>query len=166
MEKLKKNKILIYSILVIIVLIVIDQTSKFLIIHNNTRTILIKNVLEITYVENRGGAFGVGQNSTFMFIATNIVVLGLIIRFIYLQRDLIDKTTLNMLLAILAGGFSNLIDRLTRGFVVDFINLFPFTNFPKFNIADMYITIGWVILALVFAIYTYREIQSSKKAEV
>lgn len=166
MEKLKKNKILIYSILVIIVLVAIDQTSKFLIINNSIRTTLIKNVLEITYVENRGGAFGVGQNSTFMFIVTNIVVLGLIIRFIYLQRELIDRITLNMLLAILAGGFSNLIDRLTRGFVVDFINLFPFTNFPKFNIADMYITLGWVILALVFAIYTYREIKSSKKAEV
>lgn len=166
MKNLKENRILIYSILVIILLVAIDQTSKFLIIHNSVKATLIKNVLAITYVENRGGAFGVGQNSTFMFIVTNIVVLGLIIRFIYLQRELIDKTTLNMLLVILAGGFSNLIDRLIRGFVVDFINLFPFTNFPKFNIADMYITIGWVILALVFAVYTYKEIQSSKKAEV
>lgn len=166
MEKLKKDKILIYSIVVIIILIFIDQISKFLIIHINLNTTIIKNVLEITYVENRGGAFGVGQNSTFMFIITNVVVLGLIIRFIYLQRELIDKTTLNMLLAILAGGFSNLIDRLTRGFVIDFINIFPFVNFPKFNIADMYITIGWVILALIFAIYTYKEIQSSKKTEV
>lgn len=103
MEKIKKNKILIHSIIIVLILIILDQSTKYIIINKNIRTTLIENTLEITYIENRGGAFGIGQNSTFMFIATNVVVLGIIIRFIYLQRELIDRITLNILLVILAG---------------------------------------------------------------
>ena len=116
-------------------------------------------------MHNTGGAFGVAEGNTGMFIITNIVVLGLIIRFIYLQKDFMDKVTLYSLFVILAGGFGNFIDRIARGYVVDFINIFPSINFPKFNFADMYITIGWIIFAFVFALYTYKEIQNSKKKE-
>lgn len=163
MKELKKRKTLIYSIIIIIILIFIDQVTKFIVINNGISTALIKNVLEIVYVENRGGAFGIGQDSIAMFIITNIVVLGIIIRFIYLQKDFIDNKTLNVLVIILAGGFSNLIDRLFRGFVFDFISIFPITNFPKFNFADMYITVGWICLAFMFTIYTYREMKNKKK---
>lgn len=159
MEKIKKNKILLYSVIVIIMILIIDQTSKILIINNNINTTLIPNILEIRYVENTGGAFGIGENNTIMFIITNFVVLGIIIRFIYLQRELIDRLTLNILLVILAGGFGNLIDRILRGFVVDFISIFPHTNFPKFNFADVCITFGWIALAFVLACNTYKEIK-------
>lgn len=159
MEKIKKNKILLYSIIIVIIIVIIDQTSKILIIKNNINSTLIPNILEIKYVENTGGAFGIGENSTTMFIITNFVVLGIIIRFIYLQRELIDRLTLNILLVILAGGFGNLIDRILRGFVVDFISIFPNTNFPKFNFADICITLGWITLAFVLACNTYKEIK-------
>lgn len=162
MEKIKKNRMLFYSIILVTILIIIDQTSKILIVQNKANITLIENILELTYVENTGGAFGVGQNSTLTFIVTNFVVLGIITRFIYLQRELIDKPTLNILLVILAGGFGNLIDRIFRGFVVDFISIFPSTNFPKFNFADMFITIGWIALAFVFALNTYKEIKANK----
>ncbi len=165
MEKIKNNKILVYSIIVVSIIITLDQISKYIIIKTGFETTIIPNILEITYVENKGGAFGVGQNSTPMFIITNFVVLGIIIRFIYLQRDLIDKVTLNILLVILAGGFGNLIDRIARGFVVDFISMFPSTNFPKFNFADICITLGWIALAFVFAQNTYKEIKQNKGVE-
>lgn len=163
MEKQKNNKTLIYAIILFVILLIIDQLTKEIIIRNNVNLVLIPNVLELQIVQNTGGAFGVGEGNTGMFIITNIVVLGLIIRFIYLQKELMNKATLYVLIGILAGGFGNLIDRLTRGFVVDFINLFPITNFPKFNFADMYITLGWVFLAFLFAKYTYKEIKNSKK---
>ena len=162
MQKLKYNKSLIYAIIICIILLLIDQITKF-IINNNINVTLIPNVLNIHTVKNTGGAFGVGEGNTGMFIITNIVVLGLIIRFIYIQKDFMDKATLYTLFVILAGGFGNLIDRLSRGYVVDFINIFPSTNFPKFNLADIYITVGWVILAFIFAMYSYKEIKNSKK---
>ena len=74
-----------------------------------------------------------------------------------------DNSTLYILCVILAGGFGNLIDRVVRGYVVDFINVFPSLNFPIFNLADIYITLGWIFLAFIFATYTYKEIKNIKR---
>lgn len=163
MQKLKNNKLLIYAIIIFITLLLIDQITKIIIINNNINITIIPNILNIHTVQNTGGAFGVGEGNTGMFIITNLVVLGLIIRFIYIQKDFMDKATLYTLFVILAGGFGNLIDRISRGYVIDFINIFPSINFPKFNFADIYITAGWVVLAFIFALYTYKEIKNSKK---
>ena len=54
---------------------------------------------------------------------------------------------------VLAGGFGNLIDRIFRGFVVDFIDVSELINFPNFNFADIFIVLGWILLALFFAMY-------------
>lgn len=163
MQKLKSNKLLINAIIMAIILLVVDQITKVIIIKNNINITLIPNILTIHTVKNTGGAFGVGEGNTVMFIITNLVVLGLIIRFIYLQKDFMDKATLYTLFVILAGGFGNLIDRIFKGYVIDFINIFPSINFPKFNLADVYITIGWIVLAFIFALYSYKEIKNSKK---
>lgn len=161
MQKMK-NKPLIYAIIFCIVLLIIDQITKWIIAENNINITIIPNVLAIAIVQNTGGAFGVGFGNTGMFIITNLVVLGLIIRFIYLQKDFMDKITLFSLFAILAGGIGNLIDRIVRGFVVDFINIFPNVNFPRFNFADMYITIGWIILLFVFIGNTSKGIKNKE----
>lgn len=163
MLETKRRKTLIFAIVFFIILLIIDQLSKEIIIKNNVNMSLIPNILEFQIVHNTGGAFGVAEGNTGMFIITNLVVLGLIIRFIHLQKDFMDTVTLYSLCAILAGGFGNLIDRLVRGFVVDFINIIPSTNFPRFNLADVYITLGWIILAFVFAQYSYSEIRNSRK---
>lgn len=165
MTKPKINKTLIYAIIFSCILLIIDQITKIIIAKNSINITLIPNVLEIHTVYNTGGAFGVAEGNTGMFIITNLVVLGLIIRFICLQRELMDKVTLYSLFTILAGGFSNLIDRIARGYVIDFINVIPSINFPKFNLADMYITIGWIVLAFVFALFSYKEIKNSKKVK-
>lgn len=161
---MKKNIIIniTCSILLILFVIIIDQITKNYILKNNISATLIEGVLEISYTKNRGGAFGVGQDNTFTFIITNIVVLGIIVRFLYIQRDMMDNITKSMLLIILGGGLGNLIDRIFRGFVIDFIRIFPKTNFPNFNIADICITMGWFILMLIFINYTYKEIKASK----
>lgn len=161
MTRQKKSSKL--AIIVFIILLIIDQVSKIIVIGNNINFTIIPNVLEIQTIKNTGGAFGVGQGNIVMFIITNFVVLGLIIRFIYLQKDFMDEKTLYTLIIILAGGIGNLIDRLTRGFVIDFINIFPSINFPRFNFADIYITGGWITLALIFAIYSYKEVIKNKK---
>lgn len=163
MERQKRNKNLMIAIIMFSILLMLDQVSKIIIINNNLDFTIIPNILKIETVKNSGGAFGIGQGSTTMVIITNFVVLGLIIRFIYLQKDFMDAKTLYTLITILAGGIGNLIDRLGRGYVVDFINIFPSINFPRFNLADIYIVGGWIILALFFAIYSYKEVIKNKK---
>ena len=159
-EKKKKMK---FIIIFVILLIVVDQTTKFAATIMQENKIIIENVFQFALEENKGGAFGVGQDSTGTFIITNVIVLGTIIRFILLQLEKMDNKTIVMLCLILAGGFSNLVDRLFRGYVVDFINIFPNANLPIFNFADTYIIVGWVVLAAIFAGYTYKELQESKK---
>lgn len=165
MAKLKKNRKLICAIIFSCILLILDQMTKIIATKNSINITIIPNILEIQTTHNTGGAFGIAEGNTGMFIITNLVVLGLIIRFICLQIELMDKVTLYSLFAILAGGFSNLIDRIVRGYVIDFINIIPKINFPKFNLADMYITIGWIVLAFVFALYSYKEIKNSKKVK-
>lgn len=162
MESPKKRNILWYIGVIVIGLLLLDQVTKVWIMQLQESFVLIPNILEIQPVQNTGGAFGVGQNSTGAFIITNIVVLGLIVRFIWLQKERMDTKTLVILLVILAGGLGNVMDRIGRGFVVDFIRIFPSTNFPCFNIADACITIGWVGLAFVLAKYAYQEIKNKE----
>ena len=66
-------------------------------------------------------------------------------------------------LSLWAGGIGNVIDRVCRGNVVDFIQIFPSTHFPVFNLADIYIVIGWIELDFCFSLYIYKEIQEIKK---
>lgn len=162
---MKQNKKILCLVIICVILLLIDQMTKWIIAKDNINVILIPNVFEIKTVQNTGGAFGVGQGNTPTFIITNIIVLGLIIRFIYLQKDFMDKITLSSLFVILAGGMGNLIDRIARGYVVDFINIFPKLNIPTFNFADIYITIGWIVFAFVFAYYTFKEFKTLKNAK-
>lgn len=71
----------------------------------------------------------------------NSIVLGIIVRFLILQFDKMNKATKIILSFILAGGSSNLLDRIFRGFVVDYIDVNKFISFPIFNLADTYVVI-------------------------
>lgn len=165
-SKKKVTKKMILSIILVLVLVILDQFFKIYVLKNNMdNKIIIENALQIDYVENSGGAFGIGQNSTITFVITNIIVLGLILRFIYIQKDEMDTKTLIMLLLILAGGISNFMDRISLGFVVDYINVFPKVNFPRVNLADIYICIGWIAFILTVTIRTLRDLCEIKKLE-
>lgn len=155
---------MIFSIILVLILIILDQSFKIYILKNNMdNKTIIDNTLQIDYVENKGGAFGIAQGSTGTFIVTNIIVLGLILRFIYLQKEEMDTKTLVMLLLILAGGISNFMDRISLGFVVDYINLFPKVNFPRINLADIYICVGWIAFLITIALRTIKELREIRK---
>lgn len=165
-SKKKITKKMILSIILVLVLLIIDQSFKIYVLKNNMdNKVIVPDTLQIDYVENKGGAFGIGQNSTITFVITNVIVLGLILRFIYIQREEMDTKTLIMLLLILAGGISNFMDRISLGFVVDYINLFPNVNFPRINLADVYICVGWVAFILTVAIRTLKDLREIRKLE-
>ena len=162
------KKKLIIIICIVLTLILIDQITKIYAINNFRESTLevIPNILSFSYVENRGGAFGIGQNETITFIIANVIVLGLIVKFITLQIERIDIKTMIVVSLVFAGGIGNLIDRLFRKFVVDFIHFFPNVNLPIFNIADILIVIGWILLVLIFAIHTWKDKIDTKENNI
>ena len=153
-----KKRYLRMSILILMI-ILIDQVIKLFIVNQDS---ILSNE-KINFVQNFGGAFGIGGNSTLFFILVNIVVLGIIIKFILCQKDRIDKKTLASFTLILSGGFSNLIDRIARGYVVDYIDITSIFKFPVFNIADVCIVIGCIMLFVCITIYWYKEVRVTNK---
>lgn len=134
----------------VICLIFIDQIVKFSIIKNlyNSSKIILNGILNLTYVENTGGVFGIGKNCTMIFIITNIIVLTLITTFVVLRKNQVSIYGLIGFALILAGGIGNLFDRLFRGFVVDYIDFSPLIKYPVFNIADVCIVVGSFIIGI------------------
>ena len=127
-----------------VIIIIIDQLSKFMIIDKHIP--IIPNFIEFNYTKNTsGGAFGIGRMNLILVLSIFIIV-GIII-FLIKERKKITKHIPFTL--ILSGSIANLIDRLFRGYVVDFIDINIF-NFPNFNIADISIFIG--IMSLIYII--------------
>ncbi len=129
-----------------IAIIMLDQISKLIMIDKNIN--ILPQVLSFSYTQNTGVAFGLISNNIIFVIIFNIVILGIIIKFLKENNESIDYTVLVSLILILSGGIGNLIDRILKGYVVDFIK-FDFINFPIFNVADISITLGIFILIIV-----------------
>ena len=154
---MKLKKICRILILVCVVLILVDQISKLLI--NNYldgRVVLIKNVLSIVKVENTGIAFGLNKQNTANIILC-LVIIGAIINYIINQKDKLNKTIVISLAMIIAGGISNVIDRIFKGAVFDFIKVGKW--FPVFNLADCFIVIGWFVFVITFIINSSKDIK-------
>lgn len=163
MKEQRKNNILKIGLIIFVILVAIDQISKIIAISSNVNMTIIDNILNFKLIFNKGIAFGIGQGQNIgTFVVTNLIVLGIIIRFIWLQKERIDTLTMCSLFIILAGGVGNFIDRIFRGQVVDFIEVFPKIHFPIFNIADICIVVGWIMIAYTFARYTYKEVLVKK----
>ena len=145
-----KNKKINFLIIITITAILLDQVIKIIMKSKlfNSSILVIPYILKLTYVQNTGAAFGIGNNSTSMFVAVNIVIIGLITYFIFSKKDEINRPILIALHLIVAGGISNLIDRITRGFVVDYIDISPLIKYPVFNLADIFIVVGCIIIAI------------------
>ena len=140
----------IFIILFCLLLILIDFISKYLVISliSNKTIIIIINFLKFLYVKNTGAAFGIMSGNIIILVIVTLILLFYIIKEV--KNNVDNKWILISYLLILSGALGNLIDRLFRGYVVDFIS---FTLFKKemavFNIADSYITIGVFLLIIL-----------------
>ena len=135
----KRMKIIIYSFYIILT----DQVSKFLILSTlgfERSKNIIPNLLNFTLIKNKGAAFSLFSNSTNILTIISILTSLLLITFILKSPP---KSFWNLMgLAYLLGGtVGNGIDRLFRGYVLDFLDLVPI-SFPIFNVADISINIA------------------------
>lgn len=140
-------------ILLIIAVIGVDQITKHL-VPVGTHIEIIKGFFYITYCENRGAAFSILQNFRWGFIIITIIAVAVMIRIMTTHKNTLARLSLSLLIG---GALGNMIDRLFRGYVVDFFDFYPFGyDFAIFNVADVCITIG-VGLLLIYIIFVYRE---------
>ena len=152
-----KKQIRIY--IYIIGLILIDQLSKvwaLSALRGTEGIVVIPNVFELSYLENRGAAFGILQDHQIFFVLITVaaaVILTWIYRRIPQTKKYIPLRISYAL--IMAGAFGNLIDRVFRGYVVDFF-YFKWIDFPVFNVADIYVTLSAIALIIVVLFY-YKE---------
>ena len=147
--RLKENKKMLI-LFIVILLVLIDQIIKQVIVNSlyNESIIFIKGLINFTYVENTGGAFGIGRNSVIVFILANIIIIGCLIKIILSKNNSLNLLSLLSMAFIISGGIGNLIDRIFRGFVVDYIDINPIFKYPVFNLADIFIVLGCIVLAI------------------
>ena len=155
--KIKKQNI--KSILIIVILVVIDQIIKKIILANKQilPIELIHNILILNYEENFGIAFGLAKGGIIIFCIINLIIIGIVLKILFTQNE--NKNILKRicLTLISAGGIGNLIDRIFRGYVIDYIDFSPIINFPIFNFADIIIVTGTIGFAFFIILELIKE---------
>lgn len=145
-----KNKTVRLIVILVTMFIIIDQASKLL-VSNLIDGSVGNGIFKFEITSNTGLAFGFNDGSNVKNIFIMAFVLIIVIRFVKNQIELIDTKTAVALSMVLAGGFGNLIDRIFRGAVLDFIKIY---KFPIFNLADVLVFIGAILLVIFLVIFT------------
>lgn len=143
-------------------LIMLDQLSKAFAssnLKNSDSFTVIKGFFDLTYVENRGAAWGVLSGRISILVIITVILIPVFVFCmlrIYKNKELLDSSKLKSvsllhfdLILLLSGAVGNFIDRIIKGYVVDFFQ-FTFFDFPVFNVADCYITIGAVFFIVIY----------------
>lgn len=155
----KKKLSLLIDIIAIGILIFLDQfTKRLAVLHlkDKDSIVIIPKVLELTFLKNRGAAFGILQDQKVFFIMIAIMILA-VIAYVLFQLPMEKKYIyLQIILVMIASGAAgNMIDRVSNDYVVDFIS-FVIINFPIFNVADIYVTVSTILFMILFIFY-YKE---------
>ena len=135
----------IYFLSLSIFIVLIDQFTKYLMFYNK-KLFINKDFLlfKLDFVKNYGAAFNIFSGSR-IFLSLISILFSIILIYLIFRKNTLNLFDLYSYSFILGGTIGNGIDRIYKGFVVDFINL-NIINFPVFNIAYISINIGFIIL--------------------
>ena len=153
-----------------LVLIVLDQLIKIIVDANmmvSQSIPVIQDVLHFTYVQNEGAAFGIFQGQRWILVGvTSVVILGGI--YLLAAKKLKSNFLIWSVALVIAGGVGNLIDRIFRHFVIDYIEV-RLINFAVFNFADCCVVIGTIMIVcyLLFSeLWEKKKIKSADETSV
>lgn len=140
-------------------LTLLDQWTKHLaVVHlaGQDPYILIPGVFQLQYLENKGAAFGIMQNKLWIFAILTVIYL-LVAVWIYFRIPREKKYFILHVIAVVltAGALGNFIDRIRLGYVVDFF-YFALIDFPIFNVADIFVVVSFLLLAICI-LFVYKE---------
>lgn len=138
-------------IILSIIFLIVDQITKILVVNSlvpGENIEIIKNIFNIIYTNNTGAAFSILLGKRIFLIVVAVLIIGVLLY--YIKRNKIEKKIDIIALSFVIGGsLGNLIDRIVRGYVIDFISIkLGNYNFPIFNVADILIVIGVFLLLL------------------
>jgi len=135
----------IYFLSLSIFIVLIDQSTKYLMFYNK-KIIINKDFLlfKLDFVKNYGAAFNIFSGSR-IFLSLISILFSILLIYLIFRKNTLNSFDLYSYSFILGGTIGNGIDRIYKGYVVDFINL-NIINFPVFNIADISINIGFIFL--------------------
>ncbi|MCR5661509.1 MAG: signal peptidase II [bacterium] len=140
-----KSRSIWYLALTAVIIAIADQWTKMLVVSkmrlHQTITLPV-DFVQLTYIRNKGGAFGLFQDQMLFFIIAGIVTIGFVLRYMAEMYES-DRVTAYVCAAIMGGAIGNMIDRVRLNYVVDFIDL---KWWPVFNVADIAITCGVAVL--------------------
>lgn len=144
-----------------------DQITKwlaFIFLQGNDSVEIIPWFIRLSYLEggNTGMAFGLLSEHRWVFMTFSTIAIVAIIVFMVIARPK-DKLLCTALTLICAGGIGNMIDRIFLGYVIDFLE-FTFIDFPIFNGADSFVSIGAVLLVLYLIISMFKEYKNERNA--
>ncbi len=146
-------------------LILVDQLTKYYISANfllGESREFINGFINLTYIHNRGGAWGLLYGHTLILVPITVVIMVLCI-FLYVKYGKKNRLLLWAISLVLSGGIGNMIDRIFRGGnVVDFLHFEFFPSFPVFNVADCAVVVGAGLLILYFILDTIKEEKQKK----
>lgn len=148
----------------IILLIAIDQIIKAVIVNiiNKLSLNIIPNVLKLSYVENTGAAWGI-LNARICLILLDALIIFAIIKIATKAKNELDNITKLGMSFILAGGIGNLIDRIFRGYVIDYIDITQLLDYPVFNFADICIVVGVILVFVKIIINTLKKQENASE---
>ena len=157
---------IIVSIVLMIVSVVADQVTKYLVVSNmelHESIDVIPGVFRFTYIHNDGAAFGSLDDARWIFMILSTVAIVAILGYLFWKKPQ-DKLLLSALILVTGGGIGNMIDRIRLGYVIDFID---FCAFPKlwmwiFNVADICVCVGAGLLALWMILDTVKQMKAEK----
>ena len=156
---------MLFCIIITLAAIVLDQLSKYLAVtylEPIGSVPIINKVLSFTYVENKGAAFGMLADHRWVFMTVSAIVIVAI--FVFVARYKPQSTLMKLSLGMIAGGgIGNMIDRVARGYVVDFIDV-TCIKFYVFNIADSFVCVGCGLMVLSLILDEIKDRKAKKAA--
>ena len=158
-------KIKINSILVIIGLVAIDQIIKYLVdlyLKPIGSVLVVKNILQFSYYENDGAMMGMMSGKTLVMTILAVVCLG-VISFVIFSGKIKFGVDYCCIVLMMSGGLGNIIDRIFRGYVIDYIEVL-FVDFYIFNFADCLVTCA-AVLMICYQIYEMVKENKAKKVK-
>lgn len=152
----------ILAIITSVLTLLADQYTKYFISSNfqlGEGTNFLRGFIDIVYIHNTGGAWGLLSGSTYILLALTCVIIAfLIVYFVKYGRK--SKLLFWAISLVISGGLGNMIDRVFRGGkVVDFLHFEFYPTFPVFNVADIGVVVGAGLLILYFVLDTLKDIR-------